>query len=797
MHTKPTTLTLAFLCLLLRLSLPLVALADWGHDSFQNDVFAYSQGIVVSDNSGGAIMVTSDPERNDNLYAYHLNNLGNLDWGSAGVPVYTLQGTLSSYVAISDGQGGAFVAITDRIDSIKHIWLQHLNYSGSLPWGNTGVDAAPGIYLNQMFNPSLATDQIGNLIMACEYEYSASDTDILLQLLDPFGARYLSDNGRFFYNTTNPEFTPKIISDGTDGFYLLSKDYTGPDYNLLLNHLDSSSYSDWPSYPNGLSLSTTFGTSDLAVNSFGEAIVCWTSNLNFATLGDDIMAVKIHLDGCLSWFIQPVCSHTGHQINPQITPDNLGGCWILWTDGRNVTSNDVYMQHYQEDRSPTFQGNGIPVGVSTVDRSLAHSTLTSDGYLAVTWYDVSGPKADIYCNLLRFPSDNIGTSHGEPLCTEAHSQLEMVLLPDNDGGVVSHFTSYSPTGGYWTQYQRIGRRGFLGDASPAIGQVIDHPQDQGGVARVTWNSSYLDSEIDSWVEQYILWSRLPGTMAPAAGPADLVNLAKVSSLPQEDLQAITEDGWTFLESQEPYSLPQYAINAATFGDSTSAGIPYTEYMVMAVTPRGNLQSNTLAGYSVDNLAPGTPLALAADSENSNANLQWTPAHYHDEDLLHYNIYRSDSPDVELIAGNFLASSSDSTYVDTSLPIGTWHYVVTAMDVHGNESPASNEALVQETSAAGADFLPLRVAVQGAWPNPFNPATTIKYAVPGAGQVQLTIFDVRGQAISTLVSEYKQPGYYEVPFDGRDQSGHSLSSGVYFAHLQTAAGVSTGKLVLTK
>ena len=79
-----------------------------------------------------------------------------------------------------------------------------------------------------------------------------------------------------------------------------------------------------------------------------------------------------------------------------------------------------------------------------------------------------------------------------------------------------------------------------------------------------------------------------------------------------------------------------------------------------------------------------------------------------------------------------------------------------------------------------------------YPNPFNPSTTIDYQLPKPGFVNLTVFDVLGQEVKTLVNEYKQAGTYNVRFDASE-----LPSGVYFYKITSGDFTSTKKLTLIK
>ena len=79
--------------------------------------------------------------------------------------------------------------------------------------------------------------------------------------------------------------------------------------------------------------------------------------------------------------------------------------------------------------------------------------------------------------------------------------------------------------------------------------------------------------------------------------------------------------------------------------------------------------------------------------------------------------------------------------------------------------------------------PEAFALANNYPNPFNPATTIKYALPQAADVELTVYNVVGQSVRTLVAEHQSAGRYVVEWDATNDNGRSLSSGMYFYRLE--------------
>lgn len=85
--------------------------------------------------------------------------------------------------------------------------------------------------------------------------------------------------------------------------------------------------------------------------------------------------------------------------------------------------------------------------------------------------------------------------------------------------------------------------------------------------------------------------------------------------------------------------------------------------------------------------------------------------------------------------------------------------------------------VQDETGPGA--VPLVFAVEPNFPNPFNPSTTIRFALPAQGQVSVRIYDIAGRLVRTLVDEVLDAAVHEIQWAGADDRGHQVSSGVYF------------------
>lgn len=96
-------------------------------------------------------------------------------------------------------------------------------------------------------------------------------------------------------------------------------------------------------------------------------------------------------------------------------------------------------------------------------------------------------------------------------------------------------------------------------------------------------------------------------------------------------------------------------------------------------------------------------------------------------------------------------------------------------------------------------LPKGFALHQNYPNPFNPSTTITYEVPwtraGQSHVTLTVYDVRGRRVKTLIDSGLGPGSHTVIWDGRNERGQSIPSGIYIYSLNVADATMTRKMIL--
>jgi hypothetical protein len=113
---------------------------------------------------------------------------------------------------------------------------------------------------------------------------------------------------------------------------------------------------------------------------------------------------------------------------------------------------------------------------------------------------------------------------------------------------------------------------------------------------------------------------------------------------------------------------------------------------------------------------------------------------------------------------------------------------------GNGFVNENAQILSELEVVA---LPTSYVLEQNYPNPFNPGTTVKFKIPAKGPVQLTIYNLRGQKIRTLVDAILDPGEFNAAWDGRNDAGDLVSSGTYIYHMRAGSFVSSQKMMLVR
>ncbi len=200
----------------------------------------------------------------------------------------------------------------------------------------------------------------------------------------------------------------------------------------------------------------------------------------------------------------------------------------------------------------------------------------------------------------------------------------------------------------------------------------------------------------------------------------------------------------------------------------------------------------LSGYGLY-LAPPENLT-ASIIDDIDVQLEWEAPQVvrtvrRSRELLGYNIYRDD---------NMLNDETieETSYLDTDLAVGVYEYYVTAVYSSGESEP-SNIVTVEIEDVNADNTLVYKTELVGNYPNPFNPETKIRYSLSNSQMVSIRLYDIRGRLIRTLVSEKKEPGFHKVEWNGKDDNGSMVASGIYLVSLLTEETHESHRVLLLK
>ena len=115
----------------------------------------------------------------------------------------------------------------------------------------------------------------------------------------------------------------------------------------------------------------------------------------------------------------------------------------------------------------------------------------------------------------------------------------------------------------------------------------------------------------------------------------------------------------------------------------------------------------------------------------------------------------------------------------------------------NTSDPLTVTVIPSTQVEVEPEIPLSFSISQNYPNPFNPVTTIQYTLSMPSEVRLEIFNLDGERVRTLVAEHQSAGYYTVHWDGNDEKGRAVGSGVYIYSLRAGEFVAKRKMILMR
>ncbi|MCU0638774.1 MAG: hypothetical protein MUF59_02750 [Candidatus Krumholzibacteria bacterium] len=343
-----------------------------------------------------------------------------------------------------------------------------------------------------------------------------------------------------------------------------------------------------------------------------------------------------------------------------------------------------------------------------------------------------------------------------------------------------------------------------------IDSIVDVPGDQGGWVRLHFTRSGRDfaDEASLPIMNYGIWRRIDSearilaleSLAEETGDdSPFINhdgRTYLLSMPERAETSLPPGAWEYVMSVSSIQEDSYVAAVPTISDSSATEMNHAVFVVTAhtTTPSVWYTSFPDSGWSVDNIAPAAPVGFAAAYNTGSGNLlSWDPSP--EEDFHYFRVYRSSDPGFVPSPADIVHSTTETGWNDPDYDGWNVYYRITAVDYAGNESDPASPGTVTE---AGGPEVPAAFALYPNVPNPFNPCTSIRYDVPSSGGiVTLRIYDVGGRLVRTLVDGPQSTGQKTVVWDGRDERGDAIASGVFFYRLQAPGYSRTMKMVVLR
>ncbi len=204
----------------------------------------------------------------------------------------------------------------------------------------------------------------------------------------------------------------------------------------------------------------------------------------------------------------------------------------------------------------------------------------------------------------------------------------------------------------------------------------------------------------------------------------------------------------------------------------------------------------LSSFTAKSVSGGVSLKWTTESEVENLGflLERKTA---DNDWKEIVSYKNDD---SLLGQGSVSFATDYEYIDKLVKRGyTYDYRLADVDYNGMVTyHSTREVLVVNDPLAtiANDF------TVTAYPNPFNPSTTIRYSLPAIemqnlASVRISVYDISGKLVTTLVNKEQPSGWYEIQWNGTNQTGKKVPGGVYLSQVAVGNEVKTNKLILLK
>jgi hypothetical protein len=664
------------------------------------------------------------------------------------------------------GQGDFVITWTDFRNGNWDIYCQRYRSSGETKGTNFKVNSDAGTAYQH--HSRVASDYWGNFVVVW-YDYRAGNDNIYAQRFDSSGIR-LSNN--FLVNTdggTSQQYNPDIASDKRGNFVIVWYDFRNSNGDIY-----AQIYNCW-----GISLGNNFKLNDdqtseeqlspaVAMDFAGNFAISWHDfrNKNF-----DIYSQKIDAFGSKIGSNLKVNSDSGiaKQVYAKVAL-NSSNIYFTWTDERNLDNGfDIYAeilpwarsyvpQIYVTDTTHSF--GEVQVGQNQswsfyiFNKGLGDLRINSAS-LTESVFTVTAPN---FPDTIPLRDSIFVTLAFQPILGILYNSN--LIIQSNDPYFPSLQISLSGQGFPYEKYPDP-----FSLFSPNQGEILDTLK-----PTFFWQAS-ADSNSDDTVSYVLTYSQ----DSTFSSKNEISGIADTFYIFSNDLIENAKYFWK-VKAVDNHSFSTWSNQSDWYFYVNSQNEPPTSFSL--ISPLNNRLLYTFK-----------------------PNLIWQSSS--DPDPLDSVSYYLKYDTSYFFTTSANVSLKDTIYIcpDSLIPTAVYYWKVKAIDKDSLffETPVWNFTVPEQTSVADQENLnsSRNLSLNQNFPNPFNSSTVIEFFLPKEMSVELAIFNVSGQRVKILVKEKLSKGEKRVFWDGKNEKGENLPSGVYVYKLKMGGISLTKKLVLLK
>lgn len=523
----------------------------------------------------------------------------------------------------------------------------------------------------------------------------------------------------------------------------------------------------------------------------GGAILTWDDGRE-ASVATDIYAQRVSGAGDILWDVNgiSVTNAPSGQYRPQIVSDGEFGAIIAWTDWRKGTESDVYAQRVDPFGRLLWDLSGVPICTAANDQAWVHMASDGAGGALITWEDLRADTSDIYAQRIDGSGNILWGADGVAVCAASRDQWLPQIISDGVGGAFLAWEDQRS----WTSAQDVYAQRIRANGTPAWAPdgvgicVMDYYQwgpelvtDGEGGAIVVWEDDRFANGGDIYAQRIdstgaVLWQ---------------VNGVGVCTAVQEQHRPrILADGSSgaficWPDYRDDSSIYANRIDGA--GDILWAanGIPICRAAGTSDWPEiiSDRKGGVITAWE-DTRNVAFRQDIYAQRVDGAGNVVWTLDGVPVTTAVDRQVHLSAAPD-----GRSGAIITWEDWRDGGLIAQRYRIYAQRVDSLGGLTvPTGIETPLDPHSS----FQFLFTA-----PGPPSGGVEFRFELSRTADLGLEIFDVVGRRVFTTVLRNQSEGSSRYVFDGRNDEGRALPSGVYFARAVAGGSERTLKLVIVR